>query len=225
MLAHGVSQGAITVAQGGKFQHGFFSAAFSVGAEVYTGKINSNAGKVAASSVVGGTASVLGGGKFANGAVTGAYVMMFNFMMHQKQTKYRIEFFNDSDEALRAMQDYTKKTGNEIAGVSATHGEESGIVVWYHDDNTPNGSHIEYMEENVTGTRYVRDGLNKYILGDQHYHTHGAWNQMQTVSPQDIATQAIWSKPLNILYNKRIWMLQYNSKRNNYYYERTKIKY
>ena len=69
------------------------------------------------------------------------------------------------------------------------------------------------------------DGLEKYVLGDQHYHTHEAWNQMQTVSPQDIATQADWSKPLNILYNNRIWMLRYNSKRNDYYYEKTKTKY
>ena len=77
MYAHGITQGAITAAQGGKFQHGFFSAAFSAGAEGFTSKINSNAGKVAASSVVGGTASALGGGKFANGAITGAYVMLF----------------------------------------------------------------------------------------------------------------------------------------------------
>jgi len=33
--------------------------------------------KVTMSAVIGGTAEKLGGGKFANGAVTGAYVMMF----------------------------------------------------------------------------------------------------------------------------------------------------
>jgi hypothetical protein len=32
------------------------------------------------SGAIGGTAEVLGGGKFANGAVTGAYVMMFNHL-------------------------------------------------------------------------------------------------------------------------------------------------
>jgi hypothetical protein len=45
-------------------------------------KFNSPGGKVLASSIVGGTASVLGGGKFANGAITGAYVMLFNHMRH-----------------------------------------------------------------------------------------------------------------------------------------------
>jgi len=34
--------------------------------------------QVAMSATIGGTAEALGGGKFANGAVTGAYVMMFN---------------------------------------------------------------------------------------------------------------------------------------------------
>ena len=87
MYAQGITQGAIIAAQGGKFQHGFFAAAFSAGAEKYTGKINSNIGKVAASSVVGGTASVLGGGKFANGAITGAYVMLFNEMRHPDDEK------------------------------------------------------------------------------------------------------------------------------------------
>ena len=48
-------------------------------------KIGSTAGKVLASSVVGGTASVLGGGKFANGAVTGSFVMLFNHMSHPKR--------------------------------------------------------------------------------------------------------------------------------------------
>ncbi len=41
------------------------------------------ADKIVLSSVIGGTAEALGGGKFANGAVTGgAYVMMLNHLMH-----------------------------------------------------------------------------------------------------------------------------------------------
>ncbi len=33
------------------------------------------------SAAIGGTANALGGGKFANGAVTGAYVMMFDIAL------------------------------------------------------------------------------------------------------------------------------------------------
>ena len=87
MLAHGITQGGISELSGGKFIHGFFSAALSAG---LAGTISNEDGTlkvrrgvaVAASAVVGGTASVLGGGKFANGAITGAYVMLFNHMMH-----------------------------------------------------------------------------------------------------------------------------------------------
>lgn len=35
---------------------------------------------------IGGTAEALGGGKFANGAVTGAFVALFNHAMHQSQS-------------------------------------------------------------------------------------------------------------------------------------------
>ncbi|MDY0344165.1 MAG: hypothetical protein RBR28_11375 [Lentimicrobium sp.] len=51
------------------------------------------AGKIVVSAAIGGTAEALGGGKFAhrndseggfaNGTVTGAYVMMFNHLMMQ----------------------------------------------------------------------------------------------------------------------------------------------
>ncbi len=42
--------------------------------------------KVALNAAIGGTAEVLGGGKFANGAVTGAYVMMFNHLLEQDKS-------------------------------------------------------------------------------------------------------------------------------------------
>ena len=41
--------------------------------------------QVAMSAVIGGTAEKLGGGKFANGAVTGAFVMMLNHLQTQRQ--------------------------------------------------------------------------------------------------------------------------------------------
>ena len=72
MYAHGISQGALTAAQGGKFQHGFFSAALTAGlAPGIMKKVGSPACRVLASSIVGGTASVLGGGKFAVSLVIG----------------------------------------------------------------------------------------------------------------------------------------------------------
>ena len=43
---------------------------------------STDVGQLVTAAVVGGTASELGGGKFANGAVTGAYTMLFNHMQN-----------------------------------------------------------------------------------------------------------------------------------------------
>ncbi|MDD4192015.1 MAG: hypothetical protein PHI28_11830, partial [Mangrovibacterium sp.] len=77
-LAHGSLGGLTGLAQGGKFKHGFFSGMFAsmAGSGMEASKwsvFQSDVGSVVTAAVVGGTASELGGGKFANGAVTGAY--------------------------------------------------------------------------------------------------------------------------------------------------------
>jgi hypothetical protein len=52
--------------------------------------------KVTMSAVIGGTTEKLGGGKFANGAVTGAYVMMFNHLASKPQTRATKHTLNQS---------------------------------------------------------------------------------------------------------------------------------
>lgn len=82
-LAHGTLNGAIRMAQGGKFEHGFLSGfVSSLGGSYVNGNDGnmSSVEKIAISAVIGGTAEALSGGKFANGAVTGAYVMALNHM-------------------------------------------------------------------------------------------------------------------------------------------------
>lgn len=47
-------------------------------------------GEISANAVLSGTVDELGGGKFANGAITGAFAIMFNDMMHPKNSsEYR----------------------------------------------------------------------------------------------------------------------------------------
>jgi len=84
-LAHGVSQGGLVEAQGGQFRHGFYaafasSAAGSLGNGFLPGGHSPGAiaERTAFAAMVGGTASRLGGGKFANGAMTGAFEHLFN---------------------------------------------------------------------------------------------------------------------------------------------------
>ena len=84
-LAHGAAQGSITEATGGEFRHGFY-AGFAVGAsEQSIGKWtgDSTVRGVTAAALVGGTSSALGGGKFANGAASGAFVYLFNRTAHK----------------------------------------------------------------------------------------------------------------------------------------------
>ena len=72
-------QGGLSQAQGGTFRSGFWGGALASAVP-----IDQNAGfvrKAITGAVVGGTASRLGGGKFANGAMSGAFVQMFNHGM------------------------------------------------------------------------------------------------------------------------------------------------
>lgn len=84
-LAHGISGGAISEAQGGKFGEGFFANSFSSLSSYIPGG-NDTWGVVRAS-VIGGTGSVIGGGKFENGAVSGAFTHLFNKGIHGEAEK------------------------------------------------------------------------------------------------------------------------------------------
>jgi RHS repeat-associated protein len=85
VVGHGVTGGAANVAMGGKFQDGFLSAAAGAAAThtgIYgkfkgAGAINA-AGRTAVAGIIGGTASALGAGKFANGAWTAAFQHLLN---------------------------------------------------------------------------------------------------------------------------------------------------
>lgn len=69
---------------GGKFGHGFFSAGFTKFAMGNAGFDYSNqsasavAGRVSIAAIIGGTASVISGGKFKNGATTAAMAQLLN---------------------------------------------------------------------------------------------------------------------------------------------------
>jgi len=58
----------------GVFLSGFIASGFSIGNRGYGNAMS----RTMIMAVVGGTAAVVGGGKFANGALTAAFVHMFN---------------------------------------------------------------------------------------------------------------------------------------------------
>ena len=79
--SHGLSRAAISMVQGGTFKSGFASgfasSFFSPGTSLGDGTGGFTL-RTTIAGVVGGTASEIGGGKFANGAISGAFVHMFN---------------------------------------------------------------------------------------------------------------------------------------------------
>ena len=82
--AHGFAGGVLAELQGGKFGHGFISAGVSKALtpviEGWDGGYYGGGKDLgqAAAAVVGGTTSVITGGKFANGAITAAYANLYN---------------------------------------------------------------------------------------------------------------------------------------------------
>jgi len=80
---HAFSNAWLNGITGGNMKHGFISGGMnSLGNQLIDIKVHKSGGKIIAAAVVGGTLDEIGGGKFANGAITGAYQMMFNEMMH-----------------------------------------------------------------------------------------------------------------------------------------------
>ncbi len=120
-LAHGAVQGAAAEATGGEFRHGFYSG-FAVGAtEARIGKWakGSEAKGIAAAAVVGGTASALGGGKFANGAVSGTFSFLFNYLSvkgpkwFEARVKTELDRIKSADPELKKMVETLDASPNE----------------------------------------------------------------------------------------------------------------
>jgi hypothetical protein len=80
-LAHGVAGGLSGIVSGGDFRSGFLSSGFAEFAGSHLpsmGMVGNLVGRMA----VGGTTSLLGGGKFGNGATTAAFGYLYNCMQH-----------------------------------------------------------------------------------------------------------------------------------------------
>lgn len=75
----------------------------------------SKALNITMSAVLGGTVSELGGGKFANGAITSAYSYMFNDMMHELQTKMQIRKIKKEFPGFEELwKNYPKNVNGKI---------------------------------------------------------------------------------------------------------------
>ncbi len=84
LVAHGLASGIVQDRMGGSFGAGFLSGSLGsyLGSSGHSKNMSEMIGNTARDAVVGGTISVIGGGKFANGAQTGAFRYLFNESMH-----------------------------------------------------------------------------------------------------------------------------------------------
>ena len=102
---HGITRAAITKAQAGRWSSGFWSGFAS--SAFAAPKNLEMANGTAMMAVVGGTVSVISGGKFANGAVSGAFVHMFNTEIGNKD-KNEIDLNIEETKKISGYDWYNK---------------------------------------------------------------------------------------------------------------------
>ena len=140
-LVHGVVNGALRMAQGGSFLNGFAIGAAGEGADIGMKEaglygVAGGEGKFLRASiagVAGGTASVLTGGKFANGAVSAAFANLFNDQAHGTRLaseEERNQIMNDPT-VKQAMSDQVAKMDLSIPAAQRT--EQLGF--WVYQNN------------------------------------------------------------------------------------------
>ncbi|MDZ4263964.1 MAG: RHS repeat-associated core domain-containing protein, partial [Pseudomonadota bacterium] len=156
-----------SVLSGGKFGHGFASAGLTRLAAPGLTQIKGDAGRAAASALVGGSISKLTGGKFSNGAVTGA---MQSALVSIKAT--RSSAANPENSSARKPN----ADGGDPFAVSKEIAESNieearNIFRWLLDNGDLSGLGFDFVSEMVSGidsaqltTTYVdefvsRDGI------------------------------------------------------------------
>ena len=108
--------------QGGNALHGLISGALNTAGNtaIYSKQGLGDIGKIAASAVLGGTVAEIGGGKFANGAITAAYSMMFNDMMHPDNKDKKTTKKSSNKDSSKGVAAELILTGAVMLGDDAT---------------------------------------------------------------------------------------------------------
>ncbi|MDO6708999.1 hypothetical protein [Photobacterium sp. 1_MG-2023] len=134
-IAHGVAGGFSSVMQGGQFGDGFISA-FSTQAFTLAGgfealgatgsqRLGQKLYNAMISAVVGGTVSSLSGGKFENGAVSGAFSRMLNDTIHREQEEVDLDLGGYSP----VSGDYYTEDGVLVSVNLQVYGNDSEALV------------------------------------------------------------------------------------------------
>ena len=186
LFKHTFSQGWLEGIQGGNMFHGFMMGAVSGAGGHYIDKYAESlgmVGEISANAILSGTVDEIGGGKFANGAITGAFRIMFNDMMHKRiirrhfkmKTLGQIPFDENVGDITIAMT--IKGTIIETRNIS---GETSldGYAIFSKPNNVDLQASLEMMiiadgdtrcyqfEKEYRGTEIIQNGF--VTLGEVH---------------------------------------------------------
>ena len=150
-IAHGMTGGVMNKLGGGRFAHGFASAGTTQAFAKTIGGIGNGdrsfgitAARVTSAAIVGGSASELSGGKFANGAVTGAFSRAFNDELTSER-----ELKNDAEKnglaeikkAINRLSVAVEKLGSETISKEFNNTEfifdpDKKLIGTHNVDNT-----------------------------------------------------------------------------------------
>ncbi|OIR25173.1 hypothetical protein BGC33_05595 [Bathymodiolus thermophilus thioautotrophic gill symbiont] len=105
LAAHGLAGGIVQDRMGGSFGAGFLAGSLGsyLGSSGNARNASELIGNTAREAIVGGTISVVGGGKFANGAQTGAFRYLFNESMHTAHTTTGKRKYSSVEELQKAL--------------------------------------------------------------------------------------------------------------------------
>jgi RHS repeat-associated protein len=157
-IGHALVGGGVSEVQGGDFGSGAFAAALSAGLAPAIDRIGNGstdieyiAARVSVSAALGGTAAEVAGGKFANGAVTAAFMRLYN-EEHTIRERERL-FQVVRDRIAHLAQDYEGSRGwlrGNISGNFAAGSDKCNKFVY--DVITLAGGEVELIQRPLTGS-------------------------------------------------------------------------
>ena len=169
LFKHTISQGWLEGVQGGNMFHGFLMGAVSSAGGYYINKYADSLGKVgeiSANAVLSGTVDELGGGKFANGAVTGAFSIMFNDMMHSIEFK-KINWEKVVKELQKLYAEYDEQNNPDL--YKKQGGQIKSVVYANYPELTKNACALKLCIALEKAGFFIPPVKNTFKTGKGHY--------------------------------------------------------
>ncbi len=162
---HGMVGGISELAQGGNFGHGFASAGVTQGSSPLIKRLgHTKISRVFIAAIIGGLASRVTGGKFANGAVTGAFSRAFNDEKHKK---------NGIDELTDALNATANKLAETLGSPAYSYHYAKGYIdgiasVFVSLKRLYEVLPLIYSDEGIVKMRIFDYTVNQYVFNENY---------------------------------------------------------